>query len=64
MRGDGLLQRVMKANHQPSLVVSLASCVVHRDIFFYILFDDKRLHVYVVCFLFDIFENYRFDTQC
>ncbi|VDK80884.1 unnamed protein product [Litomosoides sigmodontis] len=47
MRGDGLLQRVIKTTHQLSLVVSLASCVVHRDIFFYVLFDDKRLHVYV-----------------
>ncbi|EFO22252.2 hypothetical protein LOAG_06232 [Loa loa] len=47
IRGEGLLQRVMKAAHQLSLVVSLASCVVHRDILFYVLFDDKRLHVYV-----------------
>uniref|UniRef100_A0A915PSA8 Uncharacterized protein n=1 Tax=Setaria digitata TaxID=48799 RepID=A0A915PSA8_9BILA len=46
LRGDGLLQRVMKAAHQLSLIVSLASCVVHRDILFYILFDDRRLHVY------------------
>ncbi|CAG9533982.1 unnamed protein product [Cercopithifilaria johnstoni] len=47
IRGDGLLQRVMMATHQLSLVVSLASCVVHRDILFYVLFDDKRLHVYM-----------------
>ncbi|OZC07683.1 hypothetical protein X798_05319 [Onchocerca flexuosa] len=47
IRGEGLLQRVMKAAHQLSLVVSLASCMVHHDTFFYVLFDDKRLHVYV-----------------
>ncbi|KAM3720028.1 Nuclear pore complex protein [Dirofilaria immitis] len=47
IRGEGLLQRVMKAAHQLSLVVSLASCVVDHDILFYVLFDDKRLHVYI-----------------
>uniref|UniRef100_A0A158Q7J8 Nucleoporin_N domain-containing protein n=1 Tax=Elaeophora elaphi TaxID=1147741 RepID=A0A158Q7J8_9BILA len=47
IRGDGLLQRVMKAAHQLSLVVSLTSCVVHHNILFYVLFDDKRLHVYM-----------------
>ncbi|EJW84189.1 hypothetical protein WUBG_04899 [Wuchereria bancrofti] len=47
IRGEGLLQRVMKAAHQLSLVVSLASCVVHHDILFYVLFDDRRLHVYM-----------------
>ncbi|KAL3993762.1 Nucleoporin Nup120/160 family protein [Acanthocheilonema viteae] len=46
IRGDGLLQRVMKATHQLSLVVGLASCVIHCDVLFYVLFDDKRLHVY------------------
>ncbi|KAK6102919.1 Nucleoporin Nup120/160 family protein [Brugia pahangi] len=47
IRGEGLLQRVMKAAHQLSLVVSLASCVVYHDILFYVLFDDRRLHVYM-----------------
>ncbi|VDM94978.1 unnamed protein product [Thelazia callipaeda] len=46
IRGEGLLHRVMKATHQLSLVVSLASCCVYDEIHFYVLFGDKRLHVY------------------
>ncbi|VDN85393.1 unnamed protein product [Brugia pahangi] len=57
IRGEGLLQRVMKAAHQLSLVVSLASCVVYHDILFYVLFDDRRLHVYMVCLLFVYFQK-------
>lgn len=52
----------MKAAHQLSLVVSLTSCMVHRDILFYVLFDDKRLHVYMVCIFFNTFGKCNLDA--